>query len=137
MKEAVLWPVDSQIVIATTGDKFSVGQTEVRTIVGKSDDNRTLLLDKPLQFEHLSVKRTVGLNSNNKSLEIFVEAEVGLLTRNVVFRGNEDTSWLAFGQPACQSTFDPGEFVVQKCFSGLYGAEKGSAEFGATIIVRY
>ncbi len=121
-------------MIATTGDKFSVGQSEVRTIVGKSGDNRTLLLDEPLQFEHLAVKRSVG--GANASFDVYVEAEVGLLTRNIVFRGNEDSSWLAFKQPACASTFDPSELVMQSCFSGVYGAEVGSDEFGAIIFVR-
>ncbi len=134
LNEPVIWPINSQIVIATTGNKFSNGQTETRMIVSKLADNQTLTLDRPLQFEHLAEMRTVGTGS--RQLNIFVRAEVGLLTRNVVFKGNNDDSWAPFlTAPACPSGFDPSPFAVQTCFLGRYGPELGTDQFGGTIML--
>lgn len=77
----VNWPVGSKIVIATTGDYLSQGQTETRTITAVASDNRTLTLDSPLTYRHLGITRSVG------SVSAEIRAEVGLLSHNVVFRG--------------------------------------------------
>ena len=77
--DAVQWPVGGQIVISTTGDKFSQGQTETNYIAAISADGKTITLATPLSFEHLSVARTVG------DITVNIRAEVGLLTRNVLF----------------------------------------------------
>lgn len=61
------------------------------TIVERDLNGTYLKLDRPLKFEHLSVKRMVG------DVGLEVEAEVGLLTRNIVFRGSVDKSWARFG----------------------------------------
>jgi hypothetical protein len=134
LKEAVNWPVGSQIVIATTGNKLTVGQSEMVTITGKDPDNRTLILDRPLVYDHLSVRRTVGNGTNKQN--IYIEAEVGILSRNVRFQGNKDESWSQFGTAACLNSFDPGEFAVQSCFGGRYGTESGTDEFGAIIMIK-
>lgn len=91
LKESVDWPVGSQIVVATTGNKFSTGESEMATIVATGSNGTYLELDKPLKFVHLSVKRMVG------DVGLPVEAEVGLLTKNIVFRGSVDKSWAKFG----------------------------------------
>lgn len=91
LKESVDWPVGSQIVIATTGNKFSTGESEMATIVTSGSNGTYLELDRPLKFQHLSVKRMVG------DVGLPVEAEVGLLTKNIVFRGSVDKSWAKFG----------------------------------------
>ena len=131
--EPVVWNVGSEIVITTTGDKFSPGQSEVKRIVGKSADNKTLTLNSQLKYTHLSEKRTVG---TQKPVDIYVRAEVALLTRNVVFQGNNDDSWAPLlSAPACPSGFDPSEFAVQTCFLGRYGPELGTDQFGATIML--
>ena len=75
------WPVGGQIVIATTGNKLSQGETEVRVITAVNGN--VLTLDKELNFTHLSEKRVVH------DQQVFIEAEVGLLTRNILFRGNK------------------------------------------------
>lgn len=36
---------------------------------------------------------------------------------------------------ACPDGFDPGEFAVMTCFLGRYGAEIGTDQFGATIML--
>ena len=118
LKEPVSWPVGSLIVIATTGDKFSPGETEQRTIVSKNMANTQLTLDTQLHFEHLSVIRSVGSGADVQTVEIM--AEVGLLTRNVVFRGFNDDSWNRLQTTeGCPAGFDIAEFATQTCFLGL------------------
>ena len=107
LKESVIWPLNSQIIIATTGNKFSIGQSESRNIISKSADNKTLTLDKPLEFEHLSEKRTVG--SGTKTIDLYLRAEVGLLSRNVIFQGYNDESWAPLlTSVGCSDKFNPG-----------------------------
>ena len=79
------WPVDSRIVIATTGDYLSQRETETRTITAISSDGRVLTLDSPLNFTHLGLTQPVG------STIVEARAEVGLLSHNVIFQGLFDT----------------------------------------------
>ena len=81
LQQPVNWIVDNQIVIATTGDYESQGESEVRTITSISSDGLTLTLDTPLNYTHLGITQSVG------STTIELRAEVGLLSHNVVFQG--------------------------------------------------
>lgn len=81
LQQSVNWPVGSKIVIATTGDYLSQGQTETRTITVIGSNNRTLTLDSPLTYRHLGVSQTFGATT------VDIRGEVGLLSHNVVFRG--------------------------------------------------
>jgi hypothetical protein len=78
------WPIGGQIVIATTGDYLSQGQTETRVIT--AINGNTISFNSPLKFQHLSVTRIVGDTS------VSIMAEVGLLTRNVVYQGKNPSS---------------------------------------------
>ncbi|CAF2097238.1 unnamed protein product [Rotaria magnacalcarata] len=91
---------------------------------------RTLdgLLMSEVAFTHLGVTQNVGTTS------VELRAEVGLLSRNIVYQGSTTPSWNTTIQ-ACPTGFDPGEFAVQTCFLGRYGEEIGSDQFGATIMV--
>ena len=79
--QAVDWPVGSQIVIATTGNYLSQGQSEIRTVTAVSANGLTLTLNSALSHEHLGITHNVG------STSVEFRAEVGLLSHNVVFRG--------------------------------------------------
>ena len=128
LKEPVIWSVGSQIIIATTGNNLSQRENEVRTIT--SVNGNQLTLDSPLNYTHLSVKRTVY------DTDVFIQAEVGLLSRNVLFRGYNDDTWNSlYTAPACPDGFDPGVNAVQTCFLGRYGAEIGTDQFGAHIMI--
>ncbi|CAF4012065.1 unnamed protein product [Rotaria sp. Silwood2] len=94
------WNVDSQIVIATTGDRFSQKESEIRRIVNISSDGLTLILDTPLMYTHLGVTQT--LNSTN----IEVRGEVGLLSHNVVFQGSITETWNEIIEE-CPAGFNP------------------------------
>ena len=77
----VNWSINSEIIIATTGDRFSQRESEVRRITNISSNGLTLTLDKPLRYTHLGVTQQVNITS------IEVRAEVGLLSHNVVIQG--------------------------------------------------
>lgn len=103
--ENVNWPVGSLIIIATTGDHLSQGESEQRYITAISSDGKTLTLNTPLRYTHLGVTKTVG------TVSIDVRAEVGLLSHNVVFQGSTDSSWNQTIE-ACPSGFNPGMIVL-------------------------
>ena len=81
LQHSVNWAIDSQIIIATTGDFASQNESEVRRVTNISSDGRTLTLDRPLDFTHLGVV----LHFNATTIE--VRAEVGLLSHNIIFQG--------------------------------------------------
>jgi len=74
------WPVGGLIVIATTGNHLSQGQTETRRITNVNQN--VITLDRPLSFQHLSVTRVISGTTS-----VTIEAEVGLLSRNVLYQG--------------------------------------------------
>ena len=99
--QPVSWPVGSVIIIATTGDYMSQGQSETRVITAISSNGLTLTLDSALTYQHLGVTQTVGTTS------VEFRAEVGLLSHNVVFQGSTTATWNQTIQ-ACPTGFNPG-----------------------------
>jgi hypothetical protein len=75
------WPINSEVIIATTSDRFSQQESELRQITNISSDGLTLTLDQPLQYTHLGITQQV----NTTMIE--VRGEVGLLSHNVIFQG--------------------------------------------------
>ena len=126
LQEPVPWEVGGKIVIASTSySQRENEEVEIRDI----DSTRTVLtIDPPLQYEHISVKQTIA------GKYIDTRAEVGYLTRNVIFRGNRITEWDA-PIPECSEEFRPGQFDVQTCFQGRFGAETASDQFGGQIML--
>lgn len=87
LRVAVDWKAGEEIVIAPTG--YDNTEAEVRKIVSVDNSSPTkpiITLDKALVFKHYAGVETYG----SDSLEM--RAEVGLLTRNVIFRGDPETS---------------------------------------------
>jgi hypothetical protein len=82
-----MWDVGDEIVIASTGDSKTNNDNEKREIYSVINDGRTLILTEPLESEHANVHEIFD------GRLIRMRAEVGLLTRNVVIRGNDDTQW--------------------------------------------
>lgn len=108
--QSVDWPIGSQIIIATTGNYLSQGQSEVRTITGLSNNNLTLTLDSSLTYQHLGVTRTVG------STSVELRAEVGLLSHNIVFQGSTTATWNQTIE-ACPEGFNPGKRFISKIYA--------------------
>ena len=73
-------------MIVIAGTSFNNHDHEVRTLTATRREENVYQFDEPLIYEHLSVAPTYD------GVEIPMRAEVGLLTRNVVFRGDPETS---------------------------------------------
>lgn len=81
LQESVNWTIDSLIVIATTNDRFTQKESEIRRIRNISSNGLMITLDKPLIYTHLGISLTIN------STTVHLRAEVGLLSHNVVFQG--------------------------------------------------
>ncbi|CAD5116834.1 DgyrCDS5681 [Dimorphilus gyrociliatus] len=128
LKHPCDWKPDDTIIIASTGGHMSQRETETRKIAAISADKRTITLDAPLTYSHRGETQTF----DGTALE--VRAEVGVLDRNVVVRGNNDIQWNDKIE-ACPDGFDPGEHATQTCFQGRFGEEVGSDQFGSQIMI--
>jgi predicted phage tail protein len=86
LKEDVDWVAGEMIAIASTS--YEPREGEHRTILSIDADMRTITLDQPLDYKHFAEYQTFGDDGD------FIEmrAEVGLLSRNVVYRGDPETS---------------------------------------------
>mmetsp|Transcript_22265 Transcript_22265/g.16726 ORF Transcript_22265/g.16726 Transcript_22265/m.16726 type:complete len:204 (-) Transcript_22265:555-1166(-) len=87
LHEAVDWVAGEQIVIAPTS--YDNYEAEVRYIVAVDNSNPNqpvLTLNESLAYKHYAGVETYG----SDTLEM--RAEVGLLTRNVIYRGDPETS---------------------------------------------
>ncbi|CAF1691060.1 unnamed protein product, partial [Adineta ricciae] len=113
LQHSVNWTIDSQIIIATTGDFASQNESEVRRVTNISSDGRTLTLDRPVDFTHLGVV----LQFNATTIE--VRAEVGLLSHNIIFQGTFTTTQ-NFSVVECTSSFTRDIFTIDTCSSGQY-----------------
>jgi cell migration-inducing and hyaluronan-binding protein len=74
-------------VIAIASTSYNSREAEERTIAAIVDaDTATPLvtLDKPLKYKHFAATETFGTQ------QIDMRAEVGLLTRSVVYKGDDD-----------------------------------------------
>jgi hypothetical protein len=74
-------------MIAIAPTDFNTRHGEHRTISAVSADKKTLTLDLPLEWKHFAEIQCYGDNDC-----IDTRAEVGLLSRNVVYRGDPETS---------------------------------------------
>jgi len=87
LKEAVDWQVGEQIGLAPTSYERTEAEKRTITAIDNSDPNRPVLtLDKSLEFKHFGELETHGTDT------IDMRAEVGLISRNVVYRGDPETS---------------------------------------------
>ena len=89
LHEAVDWVVGEQIAIAATSYNGREGEQRTILAIDRTTTSRPVLtLDQPLAYKHFAATETVGTQGE------FIEmrAEVGLLSRNVVFRGDPETT---------------------------------------------
>jgi len=81
------WQIGEEIVIASTD--YTGKHAEQRKITGVTmrGTNPVITFDEPLEWEHFAMTQTFGADT------IDMRAEVGLLSRNVVYRGDPETSF--------------------------------------------
>ena len=89
LREPVDWAADSQIFVTSTALNGTFEEGETATVRRVDNDGYTLVLESPLIWPHLGETRPLDGGHN-----IEFRAEVGLLTRNVVFQGNSPFSQL-------------------------------------------
>ena len=128
LENGVNWKPGSEIVIATTGGRASMGESEKKVIASVSADGTVITLTEPLKYEHLSIAQTFG------SHYIETRGEVGLLTRNVKVSGAVNQEFVT-EIPACEKPFVANEEAPQSCFQGKFGEEIGTDEFGGIILI--
>ena len=88
LNTAVDWKVGEQIAIASTSYKGADADKRFIAAIDRTDASKPILtLDAPLEFKHFAARETFGASD-------FIEmrAEVALLTRNVVYRGDPETT---------------------------------------------
>lgn len=86
---SVDWKVGEWIVIAPTDyDSTHAEERQIQAIDRTNPNKPIITLDRPLDYKHYAGIQNFGTSGD------FIEmrAEVGLLTRNVVFRGDPETS---------------------------------------------
>ena len=129
LRDWVSWKASGKIVIASTS--FSQGENEVRDIssVYPGLQGSVVVLTKPLEFEHISIRQIIA------GRLIDTSAEVGYLTRNIVFRGDTNEN-LRETVTGCDREFRPGPYQVQTCFRGRFGDEVRGDYFGGHIFVQ-
>ena len=111
LREAVTWQAGDKVVIATTSDRHSQKETEFMVIQSVANDNRTITLTEPLKYEHLGVTETFD------GTEVDFRAEVGMVSRNIVVRGDSNAEWVEKIE-ACPDGFDTGTwklFMISDC----------------------
>jgi len=86
LQQPVDWQAGEMIAIASTDYESRHG--EHRTILSIDDSRTVITLDQPLDYKHFAETQSYGTDGD------FIEmrAEVGLLSRNVVYRGDPETS---------------------------------------------
>jgi hypothetical protein len=87
LAEAVDWQVGEEVAIASTSYDPREGEKRTISAVDNSNpDKPVLTFDEPLDYKHFAKIEEYG------GEEIDMRAEIGLLTRNVKFRGDPGTS---------------------------------------------
>lgn len=84
VNEAVDWVAGEEIVVASTD--FDHNHAERRTITSVS--GTTVTVSEQFAYQHVSVTETYSGNN------LIMEAEVGLLTRNIKMRGDDSPDTL-------------------------------------------
>ncbi len=86
------WEAGDRIALAPTG--YIAGEAEQFTI--QSVDDKTVTLEEPVQYHHSAlVEHYQDAQGDSRTLDM--RAEVGLLSRNVVIEGDDDSNDRAFG----------------------------------------
>lgn len=87
LSQAVDWVAGEQIAIAATSYNGREGEKRTIKSIDKTNvDNPVITLDLALEYKHFAMIQWYG----NEFIDM--RAEVGLLSRNVVYRGNPEDS---------------------------------------------
>lgn len=128
LQDFVDWDVEGRIILSSTS--FSQRENEEMEIesIRAGAAGSIVRLTQPLLYQHISVAQEVA------GRVIETRGEVGYLTRNIVVRGNVNEEFNEVVEN-CPEVFRPGQFEVQTCFEGRFGAEVVGDQFGSQIMI--
>ena len=89
------WVVGEKIAIASTDFSLEHAEEFTITAIDNTGTKSIITLDRPAEHKHFAEARNyTGSNGINpdKTKELVMRAEVGLLTRNIVYKGADDDS---------------------------------------------
>jgi hypothetical protein len=87
LAEAVDWQVGEEVAIAPTSYEPREGEKRTISAIDRSNPDKPILtFSDPLEYKHFAKIEEYG------GEEIDMRAEIGLLTRNIKFRGDPETS---------------------------------------------
>jgi hypothetical protein len=89
LSNTIRWPIDSEIVIASSS--FDYSESETFKIMGYDSEDK-LILDRPLKYRHWGEPSKMY---GPHKLPLINQAEVAMLNRNIIIRGTEDKSAIA------------------------------------------
>jgi hypothetical protein len=96
LHEKVNWVVGDEIAIASTSYNGREGERRFITDIDNTNPERPVLtLDSPLEFRHYAEDYEVGTQEPREFIPM--RAEVGVLSRNVVFKGADDSLETEYG----------------------------------------
>jgi hypothetical protein len=96
LHKKVNWVAGDEIAIASTSYNPREGERKFITAIDNTNpDKPVLTLDSPLEFRHYAEDYEVGTQEPREFIPM--RAEVGVLTRNVKFRGADDSLETEYG----------------------------------------
>lgn len=91
--DPVSWQSGDDIVVASSD--MTVDHKERLRVTERSADGRTVMVDRPLRYQHASVVTTYTSGPESRSVQ--ERAEVGLLSHNIKITGPDDAARTKFG----------------------------------------
>lgn len=98
LSERVNWKIGQSIILTST--QRDLEQTEVLTIKAISSDQLQIQVEEPIVYEHYAGTHSYdnGKSGNaHQSWTVNMSAEVGLLSRNIIIQGDEESSEDGYG----------------------------------------
>ena len=89
------WEVGDSILI--TSSRISWNEAEKRAIKSISVDKLTFTLDTPLKFPHIGTSKSYSRNTDGKTWQADIRAEVGLLSKSIKIQGDETSNQNGYG----------------------------------------
>lgn len=112
MRQAVDWKVGEHISVASTSYEGREAEEKVIVAIDRTNPNKPVLtLDSPFLYRHFAATETYG------GVDIDMRAEVGLLTRNIVFRGDDYSVEAQYGGIIFLHSFGDDSLVAKLAYT--------------------
>ncbi|CAL8085254.1 unnamed protein product [Calicophoron daubneyi] len=126
----VNWKSGDKIIITSTGTSRTADQNEEHVIHEVGADKLTVILKEPLRFRKLGRHK-----EPEKSIDLHLAAEVGLLTRNVLIQGDVENSIPADLEQCLAGDETDHLFIRETCVAGNPSEQLGADKHGGHIFI--